>query len=293
MNEPLWLNGIEPTPMLESLQATASDRKLRLFACACCRRIWDLITTQSGRIAVEVAERFADGLASEGERFSAFEVAIQEANGWANCCGAIDAAYGAGVSAAAFAVAKDGTIEDAGNAVIIAETNFEDFMQTPMLIAAFDASGGLGSAAWSWVQSEQEREEWEAETHADWETTVVAVGKARAAAIGISEVTPETNWNDVARKVREAEEKSQCDLIRDIFGNPFRPTIFLSGWRTESVVSIARQMYESQDFTAMPELADALGQAGCNNKDVLDHCRDKEFLHVRGCWVVELILGKE
>ncbi|MDY3556283.1 hypothetical protein R5W24_005446 [Gemmata sp. JC717] len=51
-------------------------------------------------------------------------------------------------------------------------------------------------------------------------------------------------------------------------------------------------MYESRDFSAMPILADALQDAGCEDGAVLDHCRDPHGVHVRGCWVVDLVLGK-
>ena len=80
--------------------------------------------------------------------------------------------------------------------------------------------------------------------------------------------------------------------IRDIFGNPFRPATFLHEWRTSTAVALASQMYEARDFGAMPILADALQDAGCDNVDILDHCRDTNGAHVRGCWVVDLVLGK-
>ena len=80
-------------------------------------------------------------------------------------------------------------------------------------------------------------------------------------------------------------------VIREIFGNPFRPVVFCLEWRTDTAVALARQMYESRDFGAMPILADALQDAGCDNDDILTHCRG-EGPHVRGCWVVDLILGK-
>ena len=82
-------------------------------------------------------------------------------------------------------------------------------------------------------------------------------------------------------------------LIRDIFGNPFRPGTFSPEWRTDTALSLARGMYESRDFSAMPILADALQDAGCDNDDILNHCRDAKQVHVRGCWVVDLVLGKE
>jgi hypothetical protein len=83
-----------------------------------------------------------------------------------------------------------------------------------------------------------------------------------------------------------------CDLLRDIFGNPFRPAAFSPSWRTSTAVAIAKGMYESRDFRAMPILADALQDAGCDNDDVLNHCRDAKQVHVRGCWVVDLVLCK-
>jgi hypothetical protein len=51
-------------------------------------------------------------------------------------------------------------------------------------------------------------------------------------------------------------------------------------------------MYESRDFSAMPILADALQDAGCDSDAILAHCRDVKQVHVRGCWVVDLVLGK-
>jgi hypothetical protein len=80
-------------------------------------------------------------------------------------------------------------------------------------------------------------------------------------------------------------------IIRDIFGNPFRPVIADLSWLTSTVAVLARQMYESRDFSPMPILADALQDAGCDNADFLDHCRG-DGPHVRGCWVVDLLLGK-
>ncbi len=91
----------------------------------------------------------------------------------------------------------------------------------------------------------------------------------------------------------ELERAAQAGLLRDIFGNPFRPVTFSPSWRTDTAVSLAAQMYESRDFSAMPILADALQDAGCDNEDILNHCRDANQPHVRGCWVVDLVLGKE
>ncbi|MBP3956357.1 hypothetical protein J8F10_13815 [Gemmata sp. G18] len=80
--------------------------------------------------------------------------------------------------------------------------------------------------------------------------------------------------------------------MRDVFGNPFRSVTFSPSWRISTAVALAAQMYESRDFSAMPILADALQDAGCDSADVLDHCRN-DGPHVRGCWVIDLVLGKE
>ncbi|MFO0825142.1 MAG: hypothetical protein U0792_18815 [Gemmataceae bacterium] len=84
----------------------------------------------------------------------------------------------------------------------------------------------------------------------------------------------------------------QTALLRDIVGNPFRPATFSREWRTSTAVGIAKGMYESRDFDVMPILADALQDAGCDNADILNHCRDPQQVHVRGCWVVDSVLGK-
>ncbi|WP_227254955.1 hypothetical protein [Frigoriglobus tundricola] len=78
---------------------------------------------------------------------------------------------------------------------------------------------------------------------------------------------------------------------REITGPPVPPT-FAPAWRTDTAVLLAKQMYESRDFSTMPILADALQDAGCDSADILDHCRDMSQAHVRGCWVVDLVLGK-
>jgi hypothetical protein len=92
--------------------------------------------------------------------------------------------------------------------------------------------------------------------------------------------------------VVEAEEVHQLQLLRDIVGNPFQPGTIYRKWLTTTVTALSMQMYESRDFGAMPILADALQDAGCDSEDILSHCRGPGP-HVRGCWVVDLVLGKE
>ena len=82
-----------------------------------------------------------------------------------------------------------------------------------------------------------------------------------------------------------------ASLVREVFPHSDRP--FELSWRTVAVHDLASGMYESRDFSAMPILADALEEAGCHNAAVLRHCRDSNHEHIRGCWVLDLILGKE
>jgi hypothetical protein len=75
--------------------------------------------------------------------------------------------------------------------------------------------------------------------------------------------------------------------IADITGAP--ATSFSPAWRTSSVIELAGSIYASRDFSAMPILADALQDSGCDNTDILHHCR-QGGTHVRGCWLLDWIL---
>lgn len=88
------------------------------------------------------------------------------------------------------------------------------------------------------------------------------------------------------------EKRTQCDFLRDIFGTLFRPFTINTSWRTESVVNLSQVIYDKCRFADMAMLADALENAGCTNADILMHCR-QPGVHVRGCWCLDLILGKE
>ncbi|MCE9530621.1 MAG: hypothetical protein K8T89_05755 [Planctomycetes bacterium] len=80
--------------------------------------------------------------------------------------------------------------------------------------------------------------------------------------------------------------------MREIFGNPFRPVTIDPRWQTSNVIDLATAIYTDRAFDRMPILADALMDAGCDNDEIIHHCRG-DGPHVRGCWVVDLILGKE
>ena len=95
-------------------------------------------------------------------------------------------------------------------------------------------------------------------------------------------------WADAAA----VERKAQVRLLDEVCANQYRPVAFDPAWRTSDAVALARSMYDSRDFSAMPILADALQDAGCEDEQVLNHCRDANPVHVRGCWVCDLVLGR-
>jgi hypothetical protein len=81
-------------------------------------------------------------------------------------------------------------------------------------------------------------------------------------------------------------------LMNDLFGNPFRPVAVEPAWLTSTVVALAEGIYQDRAFDRLPILGDALMDAGCDNSDVLNHCRS-DGPHVRGCWVVDLLTGRK
>ncbi len=87
------------------------------------------------------------------------------------------------------------------------------------------------------------------------------------------------------------ERGCQAELLRDIFGYPFRQITIDSSVRPSSVVALAQAIYADRAFDRLPLLADALEDAGCTDAAILEHCRGPGP-HVRGCWVVDLLLGK-
>jgi hypothetical protein len=225
MDEQVWLAAVDPTAMLTAIRARVTDRKGRLFGCACCRRVWHIYDSVE-RNVVEVAERLADGTATNSERRAAAVAATQRQR------------YGPALSVA---------------------------------VEAFFA-GERGA-------------ECAANEHAR-----TLVGPSPTYALGVAAV--EQYQRELSR-VSALERAANVPMLRDIFGNPFRPVSFSPDWRTDTAVVLAKRMYESREFSAMPILADALQDAGCDSDDVLTHCRDANATHVRGCWVVDLVLGKE
>jgi hypothetical protein len=92
--------------------------------------------------------------------------------------------------------------------------------------------------------------------------------------------------------------KRHSKLVRDIFGNPFRPVTLDPSWLTPTVIGLAQAIYQERELPSghldpnrLAVLADALEEAGCTDADILIHCRGPEP-HVRGCWVVDALLEK-
>lgn len=90
----------------------------------------------------------------------------------------------------------------------------------------------------------------------------------------------------------ESELIHQAILLRDIVSNPFRPVAIDPSSRSLSVVGLAQTIYDDRAFNRMPDLGEALNRVGCREELILDHCRQTDS-HVLGCWVIDLILGKE
>jgi hypothetical protein len=220
-----WLKGADPQRLLESLGERASDRKLRLFSCACCRRAWHLARTARFQQALPLVEGFADGTTKDRDRGRAH-----------------------GISG--------------------------EVLQDQSLPVEEQC---LGGELWAASRKTLKRDGYE----------FYGLGESAAAAIGYAAGTPHPRW----AAAKKAERKEQAKLLRDIFGNPFQPVAFSPEWRTDTTVALARQMYESREFSAMPILADALQDAGCDNANILGHCRGNGP-HVRGCWVADMVLDK-
>jgi hypothetical protein len=221
MTEAEWLAQSSPRRLLAHLKNKVSDRKLRLFGVACCRRVAGAHTHPAAAPAVEIAERLADGEATDQERLRAYRAVNP--------------------------------------------------MRNP-------AIRGFGFTPWHAPMCLVRRNAFVSATATSRQTVL------DASLCGGCGVEGSTSY--------ATEHVAQASLLRDIFGNPFRPVAFSPEWRTSTAVGIAGGMYESRDFGAMPILADALQDAGCDSGDVLGHCRGPGP-HVRGCWVVDLVLGKE
>jgi hypothetical protein len=213
--------------MLQFLGEDSGDRKLRLFAIACCLRLVDLIGDERTLQAIRVAERLAESVATKTEHRAAYDDAFEAA---------------------------------------------EDLHQTYLNMAGHSPPGAAEAERLRQIASLAAMGEW-----------LLADGW------GAAEQVVYLEWDHVTGKTRSGQEPS---LLRDIFGNPFRTVVIDPAWLTVSVRNLARAIYDERGFDRLPILADALEDAGCDDAELLTHCRS-EGPHVRGCWAVGLILGKK
>jgi hypothetical protein len=118
----------------------------------------------------------------------------------------------------------------------------------------------------------------------------MSVQSARSAQVLEGTASPQ------AATARKEEESIQADLLRDLFGNPFRqpsaPAPAVLAWNNRTVTRLAQTIYQDRAFDDMPVLADALLEAGCDNEDLLAHCRSKGP-HALGCWALDLLTGRQ
>ncbi len=235
MTEYEWQNSTNPTPMLEFLRGKRSDRKSRLFAVACGRRLGSHLT-DADRQAIDFAERYADGLADRAERRAA--------------------ATSEGVS-------------------------FDIKLVTSVDMAALVQQPGISVTSFfaERLVTRLVRQAVPFPTPVSGSPTYMRE---------VQRIMRSPRWREAVR----IEQSYQLHLIIDLFGNPFRPTGVDPSWLTSDVVTLTTGIYRDRGFDRMLILADALQDAGCDNADILTHCRS-DGPHVRGCWVVDLLLGKE
>jgi hypothetical protein len=229
MTEAEWLQCSDPRVMLDLVRFRKSRRKLELFSVACCRHLvsfadfsFDSEVAIDNRFgeAVDVAEKFADGLATREEKQ---------------------------------------LIEDA--------VRHDDALPGQIAMPR--------TVKW----------EIEATLGGGWDFWVTRFTSMLPIASPHSE-----KWSDL-----KAKSRRQCDWLRDIFGNPFRPVALDPAWLRWNdglIRHAAQRIYDERAFTDLPILGDALEDSGCRDADILEHCR-RPGEHVRGCWVVDLLLGKE
>lgn len=241
MTESEWTTCTDPHAMLTFLQGCGdvSERKLRLCAVACCRRVWRLIRDPRYQRVVEVAERYADGLTTVQEQAEALAAGLQAGE---------DGRQGAnGRSRQEYWL-----VERAYRAVsVLLEADVSDWVRYSLDDVA----------------------------RAEGIEQLLASGEKPPA-------------GDEFLQFFKQLLVPYTAPLRCIFGNPFHPVTFYTSWRTDTVTTLATQMYETRSFETMPILGDALQDAGCDSEEVLAHCRDPQQVHARGCWVVDLVLGK-
>jgi hypothetical protein len=254
MTEAAWLSSTDVRSMLRHLDGSVSMRRMRLFAIACCRRVEYLMTNEDelGRQALDLAETMID------ERVNSEEVAATRHSAW----------Y------AAFRLIDGFRLEPDLNA------------RSNAVFAAYHTLQEADDLTWHWRGRKNQRR-----IRSDFMGTPV---RAQLAAL-CAAMTEPLSLTPESKKAEVDVERAQIRILRDIFSNPFRKARIDPSWlewKESSVGTIAQAIYDERRFDRLPILADALAEAGCNNADILDHCRSSGE-HVLGCWVVDLLLGKD
>ena len=248
MTEAEWLTCTDPEPMLEFLRGRTSDRKLRLFGCGCCRRVWGAIPRDLNREVVIAVERFPESPPSEEYPGGVFDHPV----------------LGEALSAS-------NSIE---YQLMLAQPADD---HRPVLWRVGPASGAAYLAV-----------KYLGRTYYKGTPLSCAKPVARCAARSAA-----------AAGTDRTEEAAQAGLLRCIFGNPFRPVALDRSWKTPIALAIAQAAYEDRIVPAghlysdkLAVLADALEDGGCTDAAILGHLRGPGP-HVRGCWALDLILGRE
>jgi hypothetical protein len=273
MTEQEWLTCTDPVKMLESLHGKARDRKLRLFACACCRRLWCELSLEDQAI-VSLIEQCAESqaqLETVRRRLhelcpnSLFQDWDQSDWGWLR----------RGVPRQSPEWPTDEELK---------ELEMEGGWFPEILFLPNPRCATRITLTHLYLL----RAEAEKRSEAPLRRPLVIPGK-------IVEDWGES-WDDLMHAVREDESPWQANILRDIVNNPFRPTPAVNRswqiWRDGTVVRLAQSIYEEMAFHRMPMLAHAIEEAGCANSEILNHCRG-QGQHVRGCWLLDLVLAKE
>jgi hypothetical protein len=175
----------------------------------------------------------------------------------------------------------------------LADLNAATLRLPPHAITAhhYAVRSAAQAAGYSWSDAPNLSADWAPDEAARESAKALATHAAGPAPPGGSPVAKE--WQDTWNTTFAEARAYQAELVRDIFPPPGYTPSLHPDWRTSTVVAIARQMDETGDFSAVPILADALQDAGCDNEVILDRCRASSGIHCRGNWVVDLVLGRE
>jgi hypothetical protein len=278
MTEPIWNSTQDVRRLLSYLSRNkrflVSARKLRLFGCASVDRVRAYLTDERLEKAFEAGEQYSDGLIDERQARSARRSALQARR--ARDQGFFQPLDGRLAASAAHAVSA--------LVLIPPQPPSSRQLQRAAMSVALTASRHVVQAV-VYAKRLPERRAADSEDGGTFKALMRTVRDSLVRNI-IGQL-PSTSDRSAASE----ERACQSELLRDIFGNPFRAESVDPAWLNRTVVNLAQGIYEEHGFDRLPILADALEEAGCVSQEVLQHCRNQGE-HVRGCWVVDLILGK-